>query len=198
MNNDGTLVALKARPSIMLIGKAGAGKTTVAQYLRDRYGYRAYALATRIKEIAHELFLDGPPEGKPRELYQKVGDQMRAIDPHCWIRALRKRIAEDRKTWSGPMVIDDVRYPKEVVAFQDEFVPVLIETAYDVRLERLRQRDGHVDEAVLGHGSERGVDEIKAMFQVYTLSNNGSIEELYQSVNELLKGLPNLKKEDLQ
>src|SRR5690606_28421976 len=171
MNNDGTLVALEARPNIMLIGKAGAGKTTVAQYLRDRYGYRAYALATRIKEIAHELFLDRPPEGKPRALYQKVGDQMRAIDPHCWIRALRKRIAEDRKTWSGPMVIDDIRYPKEVVAFQDEFVPVLIESAYDVRLERLRQRDGHLDEAVPGHGSVRGGDDVQDSVTGYALPN---------------------------
>jgi len=38
-------------PNIGIIGKMGAGKTTVAKYLEDKYGYQRTSLAEPMRQI---------------------------------------------------------------------------------------------------------------------------------------------------
>lgn len=96
---------------IALSGKMASGKSLVAQYLVDRYGFKELAFAARLKVIATELF--GPDialkNARGRFILQQLADRMRGIDQAVWVRVILHAIPA-----TGNVVISDVRFPKRV------------------------------------------------------------------------------------
>lgn len=113
---------------IGLLGGAGAGKSTVAAYLRDSYGAKVYTLAKPLKQLvglAFELTDDqlyGSQESKeavdprynvsPRWLLQRLGTQgIRTVfGEDVWVNLCLKNIRNDAPRLA---VIDDVRFENE-------------------------------------------------------------------------------------
>lgn len=113
---------------IGLLGGAGAGKTTAAKYLEQRYGARRYTFAGPLKEFAGKVFgfteeqLYGTQEQKemidprynvsPRWLLQKLGTEgFRGVfGEEFWIRELFRRVDDQRPQVA---VIEDVRFQNE-------------------------------------------------------------------------------------
>ena len=92
---------------IAFTGRAGSGKTTLADYLVENYGFVKYSFAAAVKETARELF--GMTE-KDRTLLQGIGDKMRQIDECVWIRYVMNHVIAEG---FDDVVIDDLRYANE-------------------------------------------------------------------------------------
>lgn len=123
---------------IGLLGPKGAGKSTVAQYLVEKYGATRYSFAGQLKKLALRAFdlrpeqVYGTQEQKEaiddryglsgRDFCQRIGKGMRDIygeDIH-WKGVLRQIFAD------APViaVIDDVRYHNEAEGLLSEAAEV--------------------------------------------------------------------------
>ncbi|MGI6102796.1 MAG: hypothetical protein ACOYET_10010 [Bacillota bacterium] len=198
----------------------GAGKTTVAQILKKRYGYRETAIGQMIKTITHSLhravlygeaeryiqqlsaslgeynpdFCNevqkiaeylaemGPPKNKGllRYAYQQLGTEaVRKYYPDTWIRFTLRR-AETLNRQGFPVVVSDVRFPDEFVAFVGaKYTPFEVFAPVKTRIKRMKKRDGHFDVKSLEHSSE------KYSFGCPIIDNSGTIKELKKNIKEI-------------
>lgn len=187
-------------PSILLIGPAGSGKDTVADYLAAQHGHRVFHIADPLKRLLAEpvwepvwtvLYPHGRPAKLRREL-QDVGDLLRGWDPHMLMKLTTAAIREDTRTHPGrPWCIADVRLLSEFRLLHDAFpharvmgltVPVA------ERLARLTVRDGAPPAGDwAAHPTERQVTHLLEMGVCDRLiSNTGSREALYAAVEDAL------------
>lgn len=168
-------------PGIIILGKAGSGKTSVANFvITSNYAtsFHSYALADKVKEIQRDLF----PylAGKPRHVLQHIGMSMRDIDADVWIRWLDKQILAHGKL----AVIEDCRILNEYDHYAAKgYISIRVTCDDDTRIERMRQRDGTVDMDALQHRTETELDDIVCD---YTVDNGGSIERLAEQVDAIL------------
>lgn len=109
-----------------LAGRKRVGKDTIANVLKNEYGFVSDSFAAPIRSFVYEL--TGIPEcaesddikeetvpwlGKSRrELMQTLGTEWgrKTIHPDIWINALRRRVIDNYGT---PLVITDIRFENE-------------------------------------------------------------------------------------
>lgn len=101
------------KPSLFFIGKAGSGKTALANHAVTAHGYVRAAFGDGIKQIAIEEF-GMNPHRKRRHLLQTIGRVGRALDEFIWIRRLLSTISKAE----GPVVIDDCRLLNEFLVLK--------------------------------------------------------------------------------
>lgn len=128
-----TLQAIDKPPKPLLIGitgRAGAGKSTVARMLEDRFVFVEMALADPIVNMIGSLFADCDIDGawaierslkelptrlgySYRQLAQTLGTEWgRHLSPDFWLRVLALRLREPHIEVQN-VVISDVRFPNE-------------------------------------------------------------------------------------
>lgn len=174
---------------IALTGQARSGKSTAAAYISYKYDLERLSFSREIKRIAEKLFpymLDG---GKPRSLYQKIGQKMREIDPEVWIKQTEEWIAfEERyKDYKG-VVIDDLRQPNEYKwAREKGFSIIRINANEDTRIKRANIAGDRFDTKDMHHETELYVDD----FEVdYEISNDGKpLEDLHAEIDAIMEDL---------
>jgi len=116
---------------IFLMGKQRAGKDTTADILVRKYGFKKYALAEGVYEVAKKYF--GMKE-KDRRLLIDIGEKMREIKPTVWTEYTWKRILKDNPE---RVVISDVRLRVEYVYLKKlGFIPVYIHAPQYIRTKR--------------------------------------------------------------
>ena len=196
-----------------LLARAGHGKTTVANYLRDHYGAEIVSFASPLKKIAKVAmdFSDSQLYGTQAEkeaidprygfscrtFLQRLGTEgIRAhLGELAFCEALALRISAD----SAPRVcvVDDLRFPNEA--------------AFVNRLDRRKRRrdaDGKMPSAMTGavvkilctdasvmaegagHASEAGIDAVvpNDLRGVVTSSRALGTAHLICAVEELIQG----------
>lgn len=185
---------------IGLKGKSGAGKDTVGNYLFQRCdrSFKKLALADPLKEIISIItgwsmhMIRGessesryfretvihPEFGMTcREMLQHVGTELfrNHFDPDMWVKIARRRILEAVKE-NRHVVVTDIRFDNEAKMILDLGGEIwTIERDVD-------SSQVSISEAASQHISERE-------FEVEgekTIKNNGTIEELYAKINDLL------------
>ena len=90
---------------VILFGPIGAGKSELAQRLRDRYG----ATIIKTRDLISKR-LQGVKE--ERETLQKAGEKLDRADGGAWVKNALVRFIEDNvqgSTASGFFVVDSVR-----------------------------------------------------------------------------------------
>jgi hypothetical protein len=164
---------------IAIIGPKGSGKTLVAKYLTDRYGFVRHPFAGPLKKMLtvglglndDQLYGDQkeiPTEllcGKtPRQAMQLLGSEWGRdlIHPNLWATAWRSTMP------NGNVVVDDMRFPNEYEAIR-KMNGVVISV----------RRPGH--EYSADHESEKHELEWD-----YRLPNAGSVSELTHCAGELM------------
>lgn len=124
-----------------LLGGEGAGKTTAANYLEQKYGAKRYTLAAPLKEFVKRVFelsdeqVYGTQEQKntidprygvtPRWLMQRVGTEgfQVMMGKQFWTEYLLKQLRKDNPKLA---VIDDVRFAHEVDGLRDALIVKLV------------------------------------------------------------------------
>ena len=163
----------------MLNGRAGAGKDTFADYLVEKYNFKKISFAFPIYEIAQKYF---SMEQKDRWLLQQIGQKMREIRSSVWVDYAFKEANKYDK-----VVISDLRQFNEGRrGLEEGYILIRINTDLDKRIERLYKRDGiYPSLDLLENESETGAD----IFDYIEINNNGTKEELYTQIDELIKKL---------
>lgn len=179
---------------IMLIGicgQKGAGKDTLGDYIIEKYGYSQYAFANPLKKIIKELFdlsdeqlfgslketVDPRWNTTPRILMQYIGtelfrNQLKKLIPelsceNLWIRKFHDWYS---KQADNNVIISDIR-------FIDEFDAVKQNGGLIIKVTRdLEYSDDHISEQFF-----------QTVEPNYTVENNGTMEELYIQIDDILK-----------
>jgi len=139
--------------NIGICGKAGTGKTAVADHLVKKYGYKRYAVADEVKRIAMRLF---KMKEKDRKLLQDIGFKMREIRLSVWIDFLI-----DQTRGKDKIVVDDIRYPNEYQALKKEgFKMIRVVADRKICIKRLTERDGTAAIERLDDESETAMDDV--------------------------------------
>lgn len=193
--------------NLILISPAGGGKDTLFSCLPQNY--RRYAFGDNIRLVARNLRINGvqpaysqlrqmfdlnpppnllrkleefrriPQDTKDRKLLQELGTYCRCYDDYIWIRPIAQ-VAE----YQSNMCITDCRRTTEFNSFP-KFTSVYINTPYELRLERLKERDGTVDELALKHKAEQEIESLRSRC-TYTIDNSGTLEDLKRELSSCL------------
>jgi dephospho-CoA kinase len=174
---------------IGLIGKAGSGKTTAAKYLVSKYGFTWLRFSSSLKLMLScglgipDEYIDGDKKNEPCE--QLCGRTVRhamitlgtewgrnLIHEDIWVKALERQMCEHLREGRDKFVIDDVRFLSEANWI----------TKIDFGEKRLiKIVRGEAE--IIDHVSETEQDKIVVDWHIW---NNGTLESLYRSIDELL------------
>ncbi|MFC9727508.1 MULTISPECIES: AAA family ATPase [Bacillus cereus group] len=120
---------------------AGAGKSSVADYLEQKHGFKQYALSDGVYKVAEEVF---GMDVKNRPLLQDIGELMKQIDPAVWIKETLRRIEKDGHK---KVLITDVRFLLEYSYLKYKgFNEFMLYCEPEVAIKRLEERDGEAHE----------------------------------------------------
>lgn len=165
---------------IFLMGKQRAGKDTTADILVRKYGFKKYALAEGVYEVAQKFF--GMKE-KDRRLLIDIGEKMREIKPTVWTEYTWGRILKDNP---DRVVISDVRLRVEYVYLKKlGFIPVYIHAPQYIRAKRPGYNPGFEN-----HRTE---SELEPTDGKYIINNVYTLEMLEENIDLLIEQL--LKRE---
>lgn len=172
-----------ALPNIAFIGKAGAGKSTCADLLIERFKYERLSFAEPLKV--------GCGTRDDRGLLQKVGHGVRELYPDFWVN-LAVHDLHTRTMWREPALLgnprevrryvnDDTRYMNEAEKLREEgFVMCRVVAPKATRLDRLRRNGRLQDEAQLDHPSETELDDFDEDYTIHNLELTSEEELVYQ------------------
>jgi hypothetical protein len=200
---------------IGVCGFIGSGKDTIADYLVGFHGYRRDSFAGTLKDAVAAVFgwdrelLEGrTPEARawreqvdtwwatrldmphltPRWVLQYWGTEVcrKAFHDDIWIAALEARLSRR----SDNTVISDVRFPNEIASIRNAGGKIVwvkrgeLPEWYDIAVESNSGNFDHMKTAYPEvHVSETAW--IGTKFDV-EIDNNGTIEELYTSIKNLV------------
>lgn len=131
---------MATRSIILLAGKAGSGKDTVANHLVKNYSFKRFAFADTLKEYVAKKYnvpleLLFTQEGKKqeivvkkkkvtlRDLLIKDGAEKRQEDKNYWVNLVIEKIQAEPQTQN--IVISDFRFPNEFVRMNDIFSEIV-------------------------------------------------------------------------
>lgn len=167
----------------LISGKARTGKDTVASIIKKNcveknLRHINLQFSFYIKQYAMKITdWDGTEETKPREFLQMLGTEIirNQIDSDLFIR----RVDEDVKVYSkffDIITISDVRLINEIEYFRKN---------YDSMISIHMIRD---EEKTNEHSNHQTEEELNSYNKFdYVIDNNGSLEELENKVDDILK-----------
>lgn len=179
---------------ILISGKAEAGKTTTAQYLKDIVNYAENGecdaaivpYGQYVKDTAKMLFgWDGVKDEAGRQLLQTWGtDIVRHNDHNFWVDTVQ-RLAFVCRDMYDYFIIDDARFPNEIDSWKNRVFNLPWDEVITIRVERPGWENSLTEEQ-RQHPSETSLDDYN--FDITISATN--IKELYREIND--KVVPNI------
>ena len=169
---------------ISLSGKIGAGKTTAARYLSQRYGY--HVLSTR-RLLSDILVANG--KKVDRRSLQDLGKELVAvIGPSGFVVAMLEYLPK------GNYVIDAIRYAKAVdylrLKYPNRYKHFHISVEESLREKRLRNKQDLLEKTIEKEADKAPTElDNDALRQVADadITNNNSREEFYLAIVHAIK-----------
>jgi len=161
---------------IGLCGKAGCGKSTIANSLAYSLASKGMSvfvipLAQPVKEIANMFGWDWKKDERGRKLLQQIGtDVGREYNVNIWIDKLKNKLLQLPD--ESIVIIDDVRFDNEV-----EFIENLEGQVFHIL------RDVH---EILDHVSEHGIDYTFGKHKIVEIGNEGSLADTMEVILDLI------------
>ena len=177
------------RKFVLVSGKAGAGKDTVARILSEKHGFKDYRYADSLKEVLLHAGWDGRKDLRGRKLLQDVGRAFRRWDVNFWVDKLIRSVADDIGKGYDKFCIADVRHRNELFYFRNEVEKLAPDSEFvHVRvvgvLDLLKLRE--MDEETLGDVSETELDGVAPDYLIHN-TVVGSYEFLEVQLDSLVK-----------
>lgn len=157
-----------ARPRrLALIGKSGAGKSTVADIISQDYGIRRISTGSICREISRLLF-----GNENKASTQKIDDALTQIDPSIFFKAALRGAAEQER-----ICVDSLRFAADYeLARAQGFEIIRVTALNETRMRRLEARGQVFIPNVDGkHRSEVDLDTAAADFKI---QNDGTEDEI--------------------
>jgi len=168
--------------NIIIFGLMGAGKSTVANYLRDTYRYTKLSFGSKIHS---ECKLYGMHD---REHLQAYGQMMRKVfNENIWCDYVYNK---SQSLGNGKVIIDDGRQLNEYDYYKDlGYLTVGVITNEDKRIERLKKRVNYViDPKTFNHETEIQAQECVNKCEIKIYNNSDDKENLFRDIEYELKG----------
>ena len=176
---------------IALSGHKQSGKSTTADYLKNRFGFTELSFAYPLKDIiGRQLFglddnqLYGNEESKeqktvewglsPREILQMVGTDLfrKHFRDDFWVKLLLNKLKQIRyKNAQARIVISDCRFPNEATALQ-------LLGGYIIRVEKTGQHSKDL------HESETALDDYD--FDLIIKAGPRDLDSLYSQIDSFM------------
>lgn len=177
---------------IGLTGTFGAGKGTIAQYLKNK-GFKYYSVRDFLTE---EIRKRGLPLN--RDSMVIVANDLRAKYGSSYIVEQLYKKAEKE---NANCVIESIRTPGEAEALKkkDRFLLVAVDADVKLRYNRILKRGTETDFVTFDQFVENEKREMQSddpnkqniskcmRMADFTIINNGTFEDLYNKVEEILK-----------
>ncbi|PIR75708.1 MAG: hypothetical protein CO030_02565 [Candidatus Magasanikbacteria bacterium CG_4_9_14_0_2_um_filter_42_11] len=172
-----------------ITGNMAAGKTTITDYIKERYGGVSFRFSTMLRDVLSRIHVE-----ETRDNLQQLSTFLRSTFGED---LMSKVIAEDVKEATDTIIIvegvrrpSDVAYLKEIPGFHLIAVTADIRTRFDRITKRSENPDDQtktfeVFEKEQTQEAEIKIDEISRDAEV-VIDNNGSLEELYTQVDEFV------------
>ena len=182
---------------VLISGKAGVGKTTLANYIAEKLsgiagiGVLQAALAHPLKRMAYSEFgWNGEKDAKGRRLLQVLGTAGREYDENIWVRKTIDFAVTSSIFPPNFVIIDDWRYPNECSYIEDKkvynVVPIRVE-AVNREILKGTQEEGHISETSL----PSGYNDLGSWNDLYrfVVNNKKDIDNLYFQGDTIIKRL---------
>lgn len=184
---------------IMISGKAGSGKDTIANFFKDELiasNKRVLVMhfADLVKYYATQYFnWDGEKNEAGRSLLQEIGTTvMRGRYPEYWAEIIGKFIDAytiPEHSFFDYILIPDWRFINEYEVVYD-YAAIQNNETITIRIERyddagLKWKNPNMTSDQLNHISECELDNFAFN---WIIENRGTLEDLRNSVDEILKG----------
>lgn len=181
-----------SRRVVGIIGRAGHGKDTCAQILKEIYGFQRIALADALKRDIQECFSSFPECSIEAQNSRQRAPWVRRLQQVYGTEWCRKRLGEEYwlDRWAASaevsfavgipgISVPDVRFPNEVKYLRERWGAKLL----------FVYRQGHQEPGVdPNHDSEKYVDSLRDEATAVVL-NYGSLDDLRGRVQECWKSL---------
>lgn len=175
--------------TILISGKAGHGKDTVAQIMKEeleRQGEKVLIIkfGDPVKWFAREYYnWNGEKDEKGRSLLQYIGtEMMRTYNKYYWGVIVSEFVAANEDFTVA--LIPDWRFISEEYCIHDD-----VENYYTLRVERPGFINPSMTNEQLNHVSETELDNYS--FD-YTIWNDGTIDDLREKVKKSLDYFQNM------
>lgn len=195
---------------IAIVGPIAAGKTTVAEIIKKKFGYPIYKLSQGIYDEADKRGLDR----EKRVVLQNLGDELRekfGVDvlAQLVISKILKKFQDDEKEDKiQGAIIESIRNHNEVLKLREEFgkdlLVISVNAPMKLRYERAVKRQGQYKEQNYTYAEfkeiakrdlgdkndENGQNVIKCMeLADVRIENTGDIKSLEKEINRVLGSL---------
>ncbi len=181
---------------IGLSGYAGSGKTTVANYLKEKYGFKVYTFSDVVEREARKMGLlrDGVSLEEKKRILSEVGAKIR--EKYGRKSVFAEMLVEQINNGQPEKVcVDGFRSKEEVKTFRKnfpKFLLIFLHADPKRRYERRKKDDPNMD-MTLEEFLERderdkkiiGMDKMEEMADTI-IDNNGTLEELYRKIDEVV------------
>jgi len=178
---------------IGITGTIGAGKGTVVEYLEKSRGFRHFSVRSFLLELIRQ---EGMPEN--RDSMFLLGNRLRkTFGPSYVVDCLYDQAAESGED----CIIESIRTPGEAISLRSKgnFYLLAVDADPQIRYERIIERKSETDtisfitfveneerEMTSSDPNRQNIRECIRLAD-FVLTNNGSREELYAGVEDILK-----------
>lgn len=152
-------------------GPMCSGKTYLANFLVENYGYHKLGFADKLKEVTQDLFHIDPKDknDSTRKLLQGFSDDVKKWGGEdIWVKHLLDKLSH-YKIMGNPVALDDLRYPFEAEALREIGFKIVSVNVYEnLRQERIFKLYPDTSIEAQHHASELGHKEIEPDYVVWS------------------------------
>jgi dephospho-CoA kinase len=182
---------------LAICGKIRSGKSTVAEYIAEKYEFKCFAFADEMKRLLHVLYPQIPGYPKPRRAYQIFGEGLRRLDlpgaPTVWVDYCLRMVnthvwwhreVDDR---GANVLITDLRTKEEYERLLAEgFTIIRVSAPDDVRIGRALEAGDDFTVHDLAHETEQTIDGFAVDCEII---NEGTVDDLKAKIDSIMEAI---------